>query len=62
MDKSRIFIASSDRTLLLAEKLRDELRTEYFEPRLWSEESKRLPGATIIEMLEEETQHSAISP
>lgn len=51
MDRSRIFITCSDSTLLLAETLRDELRTEYYEPRLWSEESKRLP-------LEEEAKHS----
>ena len=52
MDKSRIFIASSGRTLLLAEKLRDELQTEFCEVTLWSEEGRRQPGATIIEMLE----------
>ena len=51
-EKSRVFIASSSRTLLLAEKLRDELRSEFCEPRLWSQESKLQPGATIIEMLE----------
>jgi hypothetical protein len=34
MDKSRIFIASSGRTLVLAEKLRDELSTGFCEVRL----------------------------
>jgi hypothetical protein len=52
MDKSRIFIASSGRTLVLAEKLRDELRTEFCEATLWSEEGRLQPGETIIEMLE----------
>jgi predicted nucleotide-binding protein len=57
-EKSRVFIASSGRTVLLAEKLRDELRTEFCEPRLWSQESKLQPGATIIEMLEGATEQS----
>jgi hypothetical protein len=52
MDKSRIFIASSGRTLTLAEKLRDDLRTDFCEATLWSEEGRRQPGATIIEMLQ----------
>jgi hypothetical protein len=52
MEKSRVFIASSSRTLTLAEKLRDELQTEYCEAILWAEEGRRQPGATIIEMLE----------
>ena len=51
-DKSSIFIASSGRTLVLAEKLRDELRTEFCEATLWSEEGRLQPGAVIIEMLE----------
>jgi hypothetical protein len=52
MEKSRIFIASSGRTLTLAEKLRDNLQTEFCEARLWSQEGGCQPGATIIEMLE----------
>jgi hypothetical protein len=52
IDKSRIFIASSSRTLVLAEKLRDELRTEFCEPTLWSEEGRRQTGQTIFGMLE----------
>jgi predicted nucleotide-binding protein len=58
MDKSRVFIASSGRTLVLAEKLRDELRTDFCEPRLWSQESKLQSGNTIIEMLEGATEQS----
>jgi hypothetical protein len=38
--KSKIYIASSGRTLVLAEKLRDELRTGFCEPTLWSEEGR----------------------
>jgi hypothetical protein len=56
MDKSKIFIASSGRTLLLAEKLRDELQTDYCEATLWSEEGRSQPGATIIETLENAAQ------
>jgi hypothetical protein len=57
MEKSRIFIASSGRTLVLAEKLRDELQTDFCEATLWSEEGRRQPGATIIEMLETSAEH-----
>ena len=55
MEKSRIFIASSGRTLVLAEKLRDELQTEYCEATLWTEEGKDQTSATIIEILEKAT-------
>jgi len=51
-EKSKVFIASSGRTLTLAEKLRDELQTEFCEAILWAEESEHQPGVTIIEMLE----------
>ena len=61
MDKSRIFIASSGRTLVLAEKLRDELQTEFCEARLWSEEGRSQPGATIIEMLESSAENYAFA-
>jgi predicted nucleotide-binding protein len=53
MDKSRIFIASSGRTLFLAEMLRNELGSEFCEATLWSEEGRRQPGQVIIEMLED---------
>lgn len=52
MEKSKIFIASSGRTLVLAEKLRDELHTDFCEATLWSDVGKSRPGATIVEMLE----------
>jgi len=52
MEKCKIFIASSTRTLTLAEMLRDELKTDFCEATLWSQESKGKPSATIIEMLE----------
>jgi hypothetical protein len=52
MDKSKIFIASSGRTLVLAEKLQEALHTGYSQATLWSEESRTHAGATIIEWLE----------
>lgn len=52
MDRSKIFIASSGRTLVLAEILRDELDTDFCQATLWSEEGRLQPGSTIIEMLE----------
>ncbi len=52
MEKPKIFIASSGRTLILAEKLRDELVTDFCDAKLWSDESRASPGATIIEMLQ----------
>ena len=52
MAKSKIFIASSGRTLVLAEQLREQLRTDYCEAELWKEKSEGQPGDTIIEMLE----------
>jgi hypothetical protein len=52
MEKSKVFIASSGRTLVLAEKLRDRLCEDFCEPTLWSEEGRRETGQTIIEMLE----------
>src|SRR5262245_33458464 len=61
MKKSRIFIASSGRTLVLAEKLRDELQTEFCEAVLWSEEGRRQSGATIIEMLERSAETYAFA-
>lgn len=52
MYKSKIFIASSGRTLVLAEILRDELASEFCQATVWSEEGRLQPGSTIIEMLE----------
>lgn len=52
MAKTKIFIASSGRTLVLAEKLRDELRTGYCDAVLWKQVSAGKPSETIIEMLE----------
>ena len=52
MDKSRIFIASSGRTLVLAEKLQDELRGDFCDATLWSEEGRHQTGRTIYEMLQ----------
>jgi len=55
MEKCRIFIASSGRTLTLAEKLRDELQTDFCEATLWSQEGRGQASPTIIEMLEKAT-------
>lgn len=52
MDKSRIFIASSGRTLVLAEKVRDELAMDFCQATVWTEAGRLQPGFTIIEMLE----------
>jgi hypothetical protein len=52
MEKAKVFIASSARTLTVAEKLQEQLRTEFSEATLWSEAGRRSPGATIIEVLE----------
>ncbi len=57
MAKSKIFIASSGRTLVLAEKLRDELRTDYCEAVLWKQVSAGKASETIIEMLEGAASH-----
>ena len=55
MGTCKIFIASSDGALTLAEKLRDELRTDFCEARLWSEEIRGETSSTTIEMLEKAT-------
>lgn len=53
MQKSKVFIASSSRTLTLAEALRNELNTSYSTATLWSDEGSAKISKTIIEMLEE---------
>ncbi len=50
---SKVFIASSERASILAEKLRDVLKTEYCEPKLLTELAGGRPGSTMIEVLEE---------
>ena len=52
MNRSKVFIASSGRLFVLAERLRDELATDFCQATLWSEEDRLQPGSTIIEMLE----------
>jgi len=52
MAKFKIFITSSGRTRVLAEKLRDTLTTDY-KADLWNKVSKDKPSETRIEMLEE---------
>jgi hypothetical protein len=53
MDKSKIYIASSKRALLLAEKLCEKLQEPYCEADLWSNVIKKNPGKPNIEILEE---------
>ncbi len=52
MGKSKIFIASSDTAFCIAEKLRDELATEYCEAYLWKDAIRADAGQTRIEALE----------
>ena len=52
MAKSKIFIASSTRSLVLAENLRSELVTDYSTADVWTEASRAANSQTIIEMLE----------
>jgi hypothetical protein len=56
VDKAKVFIASSSRTLVLAEKLRDQLSTKYCNPVLWSEQGRNAVGLTIIELMEGEAK------
>jgi predicted nucleotide-binding protein len=58
MDKSRLFIASSGRTLLLAEKLRNALQTDNCEVLFWTYKDRSQPGMTIIEMLKDVAEQS----
>jgi hypothetical protein len=53
MNKSRIYIASSKRAELLAEKLCEKLQESYCEADLWSNVTKKNPGKAKIEILEE---------
>lgn len=57
MDKSKIFIASSQRASIVAEKLRDELRTaDYCSADMWDDVTRRRPGQARIETLEQLTR------
>lgn len=56
MQKSRIVIVSSQRNDVLAEKLRDQLDTNYTRAHLWKDALKDKTTETRIEMLEEATQ------
>jgi predicted nucleotide-binding protein len=52
MEKAKIFLASSGRALILAQKLRDNLSTNFSEATVWNEASAGKAGDMIIEMLE----------
>jgi len=57
MQKYNILIASSERTEILAEKLRDQLETDYSVAKLWRMNVVRgQPTETIIEILEGSTE------
>lgn len=56
MSKSKIFIASSGRTLELAKQLRARLNPTYCEVDLWTEVSADSVGRSILEMLKEATK------
>jgi len=53
---SKMFIASSGRTLELAKQLRAHLNEEYCEADLWSEVSENQAGMSILAMLKEATK------
>ena len=55
MAKSKIFIASSGRTLVLAEMLKSALKTDFCEATVWRQESENKPSNVIIEMLKSAT-------
>ena len=57
MRKAKIFIASSGRALILSERLKEALSTDFSEAIIWSEESKGKPSNTIIEMLEDASKN-----
>ena len=56
MAKSRVFIASSTRTLVLAENLREQLATDFSSADVWSDASRSTASQTIIEILEKATE------
>jgi CAP12/Pycsar effector protein, TIR domain len=53
MAKSKIFISSSPSALCIADKLRDELTTDYCETDVWKEAIRTNAGQTKIETLEQ---------
>lgn len=52
MEKSRILISCNARTVVLAEKLRDQLQTEFCEARLWSDDARSQSSAALLELLD----------
>ncbi len=53
MIKSKIFISSSERMFLIADKLREELATTYCEAEVWKAAIRANAGQTTIEALEQ---------
>jgi predicted nucleotide-binding protein len=56
MGKAKIFIGSSGRALILAQKLRAELSSDFSEATVWNDASRGEAGLMIIEMLENATR------
>jgi predicted nucleotide-binding protein len=56
MEKAKIFIGSSGRALILAQRLRDELSANFSEATVWNDASQGQAGLMIIEMLENATR------
>ena len=52
IDKSRILVSCDARTIVLAEKLRDQLQTEFCEVALWSDDARSQSSAALFELLD----------
>jgi hypothetical protein len=52
MIKSRILISCGARTIVLAEKLRDQLQTEFCEAALWSDDGQNQSSVALLEMMD----------
>jgi hypothetical protein len=53
MIKSKIFISSSEKAFVIADKLREELTTDYCEAEVWKVAIRANAGQTTIEVLEQ---------
>jgi predicted nucleotide-binding protein len=56
MEKSRILISSGEKTLVLAERLRDTLRTDFSEASLWCDDGRSQTSIAMLEMLEDSAE------
>jgi len=60
MEKSRLLILCSSRTVVLAEQLQAGLKTDFCEATLWSEDGGIQTSGTIIETLEEQFDFTVV--